>query len=88
MISPKLALHVRRQCGLGGRARHLVVAQWKVLEDDFDLTGVFLDQLVEERVNPRTVRSLEIAKNHHSYCCSSASFEWGASQIYLDTLGK
>ena len=74
---------MRRQCGLGGRASHLVVAQWKVLEDDFDLTGVFLDQLVEERVNPRAVRSLEIAKNHHSYCCSCISFEGRTGNIDL-----
>ena len=65
-----------------------MIAQREVFEDNLDLIRIFLDQLVEERIDPRTVRSLEIAKNHHSYSCSGVSFEWGASQIYLDTLGK
>lgn len=88
MIRPEFPLEVSSQTCQGCGQSHLVIAQREVFEYNLDLIRIFLDQLVEERIDPRTVRSLEIAKNHHSHCCSCVTFEWGASQVYLDTLGK
>jgi hypothetical protein len=43
-----------------------MVSKRIVLENEFNLLGVFLKQLLEYRCEPGAVRSLKVGKNH--YC--------------------
>jgi hypothetical protein len=40
-----------------------VVAEREVLEDEFDLLGILLEHLLEQRHEPRAVRSLEVIED-------------------------
>ena len=50
-----------------------MTAQRIILENESDLLGIFLEQLLEYRREPGTVRSLKIGKNRHHHCCAGRS---------------
>ncbi len=67
MKVPETTLGMCCQGGGGRFSGIFVTVQRKVLENKFDLLGIFLKQLLEYRREPGTVRSLKIGKNHHRH---------------------
>lgn len=67
MKVPEPTLGMCRQGGSGSLLGKFMAAQGEVLENEFDLLGVFLEQLLEYRREPGAVGSLKIGKNHHRH---------------------
>jgi hypothetical protein len=78
---PELALGVRRQGGDGCLHGKFVAAKGEILEDELDLLRVFLQHLLEERIEPRTVRSLVVAEDGNGYRGVLRAFEGKAGNI-------
>ncbi len=64
----KFSLLVRRKSGSGSLSSEGMHGEGKVLENELYLFRIFLQQLPEERLNPRTVWSLVVAENHKGDC--------------------
>ena len=88
----KFSLPVRGQRGSGRLARELVHGKGKVLHDKLDVFGVFIQQLLEERFNPRTVWSLVVAEHRDGDRCVLRALERKSGQekllndLHLDEL--
>ena len=67
VVIPEPSLPVGCQGRLGRVHRELVIAQGEILVNQFYVLGVFLQHLLEYRVEPDTVRSLVIAENGHGH---------------------
>ena len=65
MALPKFALPVG--CQRNGRrpSRKLVVGQWKMFDNKVYFIRVFIQHLLEERLKPRTIRSLVITEDRN-----------------------
>ncbi len=63
MALPKFALPVGCQRNCSRPACKLVVGQWKVFDNGVYFIRIFIQHLLEERLKPRTIRSLIIAKD-------------------------
>ena len=67
VVIPKPSLPVGCQGRLCRVHRELVIAQGEILLNQFYVLGVFLQHLLECRLEPDTVRSLVIPENGHGH---------------------
>ena len=67
VVIPESSLPVGCQGRLGCVHRELVIAEGEILVNQFYVSGVFLQHLLECRLEPDTVRSLVIPENGHGH---------------------
>ena len=65
MALPKFVLPVGRQRDRCRPAGKLVAIEWKVFDNKAYFIRVFIQHLLEERLKPRTIRSLVITKDRY-----------------------
>ena len=67
----EFTLGMRRQCRNSSLVSEgMYGGKGEVFKDQLDLLGIFLQHLLEQRLEPRTVRSLIIAKNGDDNRCA------------------
>ena len=87
---PVSSLVVGRKRGSSGITRTRMHGKGKVLENKPDIFGVFIQQLLEDRLKPGAVWSLVVAEHHDSDCGILRTLEREArkgkimSNIHLD----
>lgn len=69
VVLPESSLPMGRRCRNGRLSRKRMVFQGVILEDQFHIFRVLLEQLLEERIDPRTGRSLKIAEHGDNHRC-------------------
>ena len=62
-----------RHGGLNGK---FMSSNGEILENNSDVCGVFLEQLLEFRHKPCTVRSLKITEHRNNDRCIDATLKW------------
>ena len=67
MALPEFALSVGRQRNGCRPAGKFVALERKMFDNDVYLTRIFIQHLLEERLKPRTIRSLVIAKDRNGH---------------------
>jgi hypothetical protein len=53
-----------------------VTSNGEIFENNFDVCGVFFEQLLEFRHKPCTVRSLKITEDRNDDRCIHATLKW------------
>lgn len=66
-ILPEFALHPRRFGSLGRKVGIIPVAVRVVLDDQLQLAFIFFQNLLDDRTDRLTIRSLKIYKFNHGY---------------------
>jgi len=72
---PELPLSPGRKCCDCGLLGEWMFSEGKILEDELHLVGVFLEQLLEYRREPRTGRSLKASKYNYLHRCIGRALE-------------
>lgn len=80
---PELPLFSGGNRRLGRFKSKTMVSQGKILENDFYLLGILLDHLIEDRNEPGTVRSLEIAEYGDRDRCVGRSLGRGGPGVEI-----
>lgn len=60
---PEFSLPVRRKRSCRARSRKFVIGKRKILKNKLDFLGIFVQHLLEQRLEPRTVESLIVAED-------------------------
>ena len=63
MDLPKLALLCCCKCSIGCLSRIIMHLKWKVFDNEFNISRVFLQHLPEDGFKPRTVGSLVVIED-------------------------
>jgi len=75
VVLPEFSLPLGRRSRKGGLSRKCMVGQGVILEDQLHIFRVLLEQLLEERIDPRTGRSLKITEHGDHHRCRRRAFE-------------
>ena len=86
MKFPKFILSLSCQGRRGGFQREPVASYRKAFEDQLYVVGIFLEQLLKLRHQPRTVASLEVAEHNDGDRCIRRAFN--RRTLGIDLLDK
>jgi hypothetical protein len=83
VVLPEFSLPLGRRSRKGSLSRKCMVGQGVILEDQFHIFRVLLEQLLEERIDPRTGRSLKIAEHGDDHRCRRRALEGRHLQVRI-----